>query len=472
MRASLLGICSLLAFSSGCGLEAGRPVVLEEFGYRPCQEPFECGPGRYCNPDGFCAADCRSSADCPLALGRTGAVCTSLGQCVFPGPVRACREHAACGFGGLCQGRCAVSRALCLEDGECPWPGEACAASCASPCGRDDDCPAGDELGCSPLGLCLPPGWERWVSPAELPPVGCLRDSTCQALGFGHACDCPQDEGGECLEGRAGLCRPEPAGLEPGDGPAEHPAHALEGTWGMRLNMAMITLGLPLVQRQTTNASNLLLVRVRHRAGDRLELVEKLCDLEMLNFSDTGAPVSNLIHVTIPRRFLDALPLTRREVRLGGGQAFRSAESLEVRGAGLSSPALDPLPGRAEFEADPADPRFLDQDRDGRVGMTTLTDGVIRGEIYIVQRVRIALDGALLGPDAAEGLVRLDTEEKIVSSSKPELVHDITTLVHPEPARTHFRLLRLADEASCADLAREARRTSSFLHHQERLPGG
>ncbi len=463
----------LCALAASCGVEQGVRFDEADLGYQRCSEPWGCGPGRFCNPAGYCAAECRHSADCPL-LGVVGGVCTALGECALAGAPRACQGHAMCGFGGLCQGRCAVSGALCAEDAECPWPDEVCRATCAAPCGLDDDCLGrGEGLACTPLGLCLPPGWERWVSPAALPPLDCRRDSQCQALGWAHACDCPQDAEGRCVGGQTGRCEADPEGLAAGPGPADRPAHALEGTWGMRLNMAMITLGLPLLQRQTTNASNLALVRVRHLEGDRLELTEKLCDLTMTNFSDTGAPPSDLIHVTIPARFLAALPLTRRAVELPRaepGAAWRSSESIEVRGARLGRPALDALPGRADFEADPGDPRFVDQDEDGRVGMTTLTDGVVRGEIYIVQRVRLVLDGQLLSGERIEGRVALSTEERLISSSKPELVYDIQTLVHPEADRSHFRLLRLPEEASCADLLREARRAASFLRPLERLP--
>ncbi|HSA23840.1 MAG TPA: hypothetical protein P5076_20435, partial [Myxococcota bacterium] len=247
-----------LALLAGCGLEQGAPLGLEELGYLPCSDPWECGPGRFCNPDGFCAAECRHSGDCAL-LGQPEAVCTTLGRCVAATRPRACQGHAECGFGGLCQGRCASSGALCAEDAECPWPGEGCLASCAAPCGLDDDCLGlGEGLDCTPLGLCLPPGWERWVSPAALPPLDCRRDSQCQALGWGHACDCATEEDGRCAPGQTGRCVEDPGDLLPGAGPAGRPAHAFEGTWGMRLNMAMVTLGLPLLQRQTTNASNLI----------------------------------------------------------------------------------------------------------------------------------------------------------------------------------------------------------------------
>jgi hypothetical protein len=471
MRTALPAL--LLLLSSGCGFEQGTPIDLEELGYRPCSDPWACGPGRFCNSEGFCAAECRRSGDCVL-LGEADAVCTALGQCVAASRPRACQGHAACGSGGLCHGRCATSGALCAEDAECPWPDEGCLASCAAPCGLDDDCLGlGDGLACTPLGLCLPPGWERWVSPAALSPVACRRDSQCQALGWGHACDCKLDGEERCAAGQTGLCVDDPSGLLPGAGASGRPAHAFEGTWGMRLNMAMVTLGLPLLQRQTTNASNLVLIRIRHQAGDRLELTEKLCDLGMTNFSDSGAPPSDLIHVTIPAGFLAALPLVRRSVDLpaaGAGSPWRSDQSLEVRGAALAEPALDPLPSRRDFEADPDDPRFLDQDEDGRVGMTTLTDGVLRGEIYIVQRVRLALDGQVVDADRVEGLVRLVTEERLISSNKPELVYDIQTTVHPDPDRTFFRMQRLAPKASCAELQREASRAASWLHPLERLP--
>ena len=292
-----------------------------------------------------------------------------------------------------------------------------------------------------------------------MPPSSCETDAQCKALGFGFTCD-------------QGLCAALDGPLDLGAGPADRPAHGLRGVWGMRLNLAVITYGLPLLSRQTTNSSHLVLVQARHDQGDALELTEKLCSLEMINFSDDGTAPSDLIHVTIPHGFLAALPLANHRATvagLGPGEAFATDTWVEVRGARLSDPERDPLPTRSDYEASPADPRLWDQDGDGRVGMTTLTDGVLRGEIYIVQRVRLALSGEQVDADRLHGLVVAQTEEHLLDASKAALVYDIQTELHPESDRTHFRMLRLPEDAGCADLLAESERAGSWLGYTERL---
>jgi hypothetical protein len=238
------------------------------------------------------------------------------------------------------------------------------------------------------------------------------------------------------------------------------------------MNLAVVTYGLPLLSRQNTNSSHLLLIRARHTGGDRLALEEKLCSLSMVNFSDTGAPPSDLVHVTIPLAFLQAMPIVRHGLELAAadpGDPFVTDESLELRGCSLSDPQSDPLPDRHDVAADPDDPRLWDQDRDGKPGLTTLTDGVLRGEIYIAQRMRLALAGQLVGPDRIAGHVLVQTEERILGSSKASLVYDISTEIHADPDRTWFAMQRLAPDASCADLIRMADRAGSFLAHRDRL---
>lgn len=459
MRAALL--MALAGCLSACGSSTGQPVDPDHLGYEPCSTYYACGPGRHCSSTGTCWAECRDSADCGLVdpAGERW-LCNPFGQCVVPGDQAPCSRHADCGSDGLCNGRCSISQAVCGTEDECPYPQESCAGHCASWCRGADDCAGADpELACTPLGRCLLPGWERWVPPGELPPASCQTDSVCKALGFGWRCD-------------QGLCSLATGPIDFGAGPTDQPAHALRGVWGMRLNLSVITYGLPLISRQTTNSTHLLLVRASHPRADELVLTEKLCSLEMINFSDTGSPPSDLIHVTIPHSFLAALPLATHRVQMDArapGAAFVSDTWLEVRGARLEHPDTDPLPTRTEYEAVPTDPRLWDQDEDGRPGMTTLTDGVLRGEIYIVQRLRTALVGELVDADRVQGLVLAQTQEHLLDASKAALVYDIQTQLHPDEDRTYFRLLRLADDASCADLIAEADRRGSWLGYGERL---
>ncbi len=476
----LLGVIASLALI-GCSATQGQPLDPAGLGYSDCVAYYDCGQGRYCNADGYCWSDCRTTADCALLDDSAPElICNLFGQCVAPGGERECAAHDDCGENGLCNGRCSMSNAVCGQASECPYDddGEECAGLCAPHCRTDDDClPFDPELSCTPVSRCLLPGWERWISPGELPPADCQRDSQCKALGWSWECDCAKriepDTGlSRCASEDGGVCIPTEGPLDLGSGPESCPARTFRGVWGMRVNLAIITYGLPLHSRLPANSSHLFLVRVRQDGEDRLLLDEKLCELKMINFSDNDSEPSSLIHVTIPLRFLASIPLLTRTVELQAADPdapWTTSTSLEVRGCLLPDPWHDPLPTRTDFEADPDDPRFWDQDEDGKPGMTTLTDGVLRGEIYIVQRVQLAAEGRIVDPDHVRGLIQVRTEEHIISSSKASMIYDIDTEIHPDPERTFFRMQRLPDDASCADLIRLADREDSWLRQTDFL---
>lgn len=444
----------ILALSAcACSSSQGQPVEGAALGYTSCSGYYSCGAGRFCSQASTCWSECRDAADCSLVKDDPRAsLCNLFGQCVVPGSPGPCTSHGDCGAQGLCNGRCSTSQAACGTADECPFENETCQGECAAWCRTQDDCAGGDpDTGCTPVGLCLLPGWERWISPGEIPPASCTRDDQCTALGFGFRCE----------SDTAGTCIPSQDPTDLGDG-------EMAGVWGMRLNLAVVTFGLPLLSRQTTNSSHLTLVRARQQGDGPIELTEKICSIEMINFSDTEREASDLIHVTIPHRFLQAMPLTTREGTLTADE-FSASTSLELRGCMLEDPARDPMPTRLDYEANPEDPRLWDQDGDGHVGLTTLTDGVLRGEIYIVQRLRLSLAGQRIDDERLQGLVSAQTEELIMSSSKPALIYDIDTAIHDDAQRTYFRLQRLSHEASCTDLIRASQEPGAWLAHKDRL---
>ncbi len=140
-------------------------------------------------------------------------------------------------------------------------------------------------------------------------------------------------------------------------------------------------------------------------------------------------------------------------------------ESVVFCGCILDDPVNDPLPTRDDYEADPNDPRFWDQDEDGQVGMTTLMDGIMRGAIYNVQRWTAIYHGRILDADHVKGLSTIVSKQKVLSASNPTLIQDIDTFIHDDEDRTYFRMQRLDDDASCADLIRLANRYDSWLRH-------
>lgn len=472
---TLIMLVSLMAAS--CTSTTGQPVSEDELNYRKCEKYFDCGQGRYCSQEGLCWSDCRTSADCVLL--DKGPLCNMFGECVEPGGTRDCVQHADCEAGIFCNGRCSSSGSACGSAEDCPFDGDTCKGKCAPACATENDCIGFEEseLECTPVGQCLLPGWEQWIPAGQLPPSACTRDSHCKALGWNWICDCDKETdpftGLEvCTGGAQSICAKNDTPLELGDGPSDSPAHSFRGIWGMRMEIAVVTLGLPLVTKQNTYSSNLILVKASHKQGDTLELEEKLCDIQLTNFIDTDEPFDDLAWMVIPLRYLRSLPIAHQTVQLhsaSDGDAFDTSRSLEIRGCVLQDPENDPLPDRHDFDANPDDSRFWDEDGDGNVAITTLMDGVLRGAIYNVQRWSAEYHGTILDSDHIKGLSSIENEQLVIFASNPTLVYDTETEIHPQEDRTYFRLERLNDDASCADLIRQASRDDSWLRHTPHL---
>jgi len=174
----------------------------------------------------------------------------------------------------------------------------------------------------------------------------------------------------------------------------------------------------------------------------------------------------------IPRQYLMALPMLQQKVQLTSaqkGDTFETNQLLEVRGCLLENPWTDPLPNRHDFAANPNDPRFWDQDNDGNVGVTTLLDGIMRAEIYNVQRWKAIYHGTILSNNKIRGTSTIDSEELLIATSSGEM-YDTISLIHEDPTRTFFRIQRMDEEnVSCADLIREAKREDSWLKHSAHI---
>jgi hypothetical protein len=475
----ILGLAAVLLASPACTTTDGSPVSQDELGFRECEKYFDCGPGRYCGQDGFCWSDCRLTADCYLI--DKGPLCNLFGECVEAGGTESCSLHEDCGEGHFCNGRCSFSGSSCGSAEECPFfdDGAMCSGTCAPQCASDNDCIGWEEsdLTCTPVGQCLLPGWEKWIPAGELPPTGCKRDAQCRGLGWSWFCDCPKSPDSRtgiptCDGGAESLCNLSDDPLDFGAGPDNSPAHGFTGIWGMRMEIGVVTLGLPLVGKQNTYSSNLLLIKISHHEGNTLVLEEKLCDIQLINFIDSDEPFTDLAWVVIPLSYLKSMPILNQTVELASanpGGPFETSTSTEVRGCVLDDPLNDPLPDRHDFDENPDDPRFIDQDEDGHVALTTLMDGVLRGAIYNVQRWSATYHGRILDTDHIKGLSTINNEQLVISASNPSLIYDTQTEIHAEQDRTYHRLQRLPDDASCKDLIRLGNRDDSWLKHTPHL---
>ncbi len=84
-------------------------------------------------------------------------------------------------------------------------------------------------------------------------------------------------------------------------------------------------------------------------------------------------------------------------------------------GIRLDDPFNDPLP------TDPNDPRIVDDDGDGKPGLTVTIEVTPEfiGELYIARREIFAFEAFLTEPDLLTGVVTDDSEQLVIGASDP-----------------------------------------------------
>lgn len=211
---------------------------------------------------------------------------------------------------------------------------------------------------------------------------------------------------------------------------------ALAGRWAL-LQVTATTAQVPVIGRVRA-ATRALSVHELRVQDDRLRGAGELCDVQV----DSG---SRVVRTVLPRAFIQALPPPVIDAEIAqdeGGLRLRQGRRTLVVGAHLDQPDAEPLPG------DAADRRVIDQDRDGRPGMTINVQGLVRGEIYVVQRSWSALEGRADAEGGFRGQVAFGSEQRVLGATS-RLLRGAPPSA-PDPARSFFRLVRLPDGGGCA----------------------
>lgn len=168
----------------------------------------------------------------------------------------------------------------------------------------------------------------------------------------------------------------------------------------------------------------------------------KICQIEI----DSG---SDLVETIIPIAFRKALPPPVVDAQIGledGVLKLRQAKRTVVVGAKLEDVDGEALPTK------PTDPRVFDQDSDERPGVTIRVEGLVSGDMYIVQRSWTKLDGALLTDGSFGGRLSFSTEQVVLDSTSPFLGDPPKS--RPLPKKSWFRIARLDKDATCKDARR------------------
>lgn len=218
----------------------------------------------------------------------------------------------------------------------------------------------------------------------------------------------------------------------------------LSGRWVMA-QLTTTRARVPFIGHVYATSLTVSLHQLRHDDA-RLFGPGRLCKLEL----DSG---SRWVRTTLPAAVRARLPQPMIDAELGvdarGSMTLRQGRREVVLGARLASPS-DPLPLRA------SDPAMLDEDRDGRPGVTIEIGGIVPGRIFVAQRSWTELSGRRVANADFAGAVRFGNEQVIFDATSQRLAR--APEAEPVPDRSWFRLVRLADGADCGAASAAATR--------------
>ncbi|MEZ5382336.1 MAG: hypothetical protein R2754_11170 [Microthrixaceae bacterium] len=121
-------------------------------------------------------------------------------------------------------------------------------------------------------------------------------------------------------------------------------------------------------------------------------------------------------------------------------------------GIRLDDPANDPLP------SDPDDPRIVDDDKDGKPGITVnvkVGDG-FEGDLYLARREIFAYDMTQDGADSMVGTVTDSSEQLVIGTTNPVLASTSAQWTqYPDKSLSPIQLKRVGDDWDCDRLMEE-----------------
>ena len=216
----------------------------------------------------------------------------------------------------------------------------------------------------------------------------------------------------------------------------------LGGRWLMVQKTTTIAQ-IPVIGEISASTSLVALHDLTHD-GSRLRGKGTLCKLEL----DSG---SSVVTTTLPQAFKRALPppMLDATVRHDGERYVLSqARQTVVVGAKLEAPLTGSLP------TTPDDPRVFDQDGDGKPGVTVVVSGLVNGEMYVAQRSWTVLMGTERPDQSFGGVVYFGNEQVVLDTTSSWLADP--PKASPDPIRSWFRMVRVADDAGCGTARRMA----------------
>jgi hypothetical protein len=217
------------------------------------------------------------------------------------------------------------------------------------------------------------------------------------------------------------------------------PTADYSGNWVQKMVRVSVTSA-PLVGEVSTTMTSFMRVQL-NQDGTLIHMDSELCGL--VSESDTERIIT-----VIPQALVDAIPLMERTGqigRIGESHVMYWPTTTEIRGARLEN-RWDLLP------EDDADPRLVDQDGDGYPGITIGVEGMVTGEMYVVQRLEESFCGVSNGVDEMNGVIEWQLNQVVLGASNFMLNRQTDALPHADPLRHNFQSIRVETMPTCEEL--------------------
>jgi hypothetical protein len=178
-------------------------------------------------------------------------------------------------------------------------------------------------------------------------------------------------------------------------------------------------------------------------SGDQIMATEKVCEIASVNSGSSS--------VSFAPSILKAIPDSRYSYSSKDESVVLTRPAaVEALGVSLTDLTTEALPTSA------SDPRVIDQDKDGKPGVTVNVEAKvvisISGELYVAQRTFWNESLTLKSADTLSGSIDWRQEQSILGSSN-SLFTSVKPKVTTLPAESSVSLRKIAAGAGCADLS-------------------
>lgn len=527
----LITLSALFLMIGGCSSTDGSPFSVDKLNHQTCTTSSECAPNGYCELDlggiGYCMTECTVGAQgdtmCSNYIGKGF-------ECVNTRCLKVCTADADCDSDSYCAalppdtlpqhlGR-SHCRPKCKSNTECTIhnPAYTCAEGhCVAGIVDGDEVVGGD---CD--------YWTAEEAQDHTFPDN-YSDKDCVLQGYEWTCqsDNKCHTNGKVDVGTIDETKNAASWVKDG------------GVWAGIYTTPATTIGLPIVNQQDTVSEHNLLIRFKQE-GDKVVMTTKICRIFIWNYKGDSCNL-DLARMQTPALYYNNVPMGLNEILnppvFAKGAKFVTTPFIEVRGTTLKNPhcgtdekgnltfdsgnrpvvcdgdldeglaqnapgshcCAEALPDRtavckymeehdSSWVADgdydcpltPNAPFLYDQDNDGLPAMTSQMVGVLKGDVFSVQRYQYYYDGEVVDKDHLKGILYTFNEQYQIGASKSSLLgstqsvpYDYATKDGPTAPRdrAYFRLMRVKDDFTCEDVLNENAKPESYIHMTLHLSG-